>query len=247
MNQTAYRPRIALPLPTSGDPAYNRGNLKDYLSALAAAGADALEVDLSAQELVIRNIAAACDAILLPGSPADVAPELYGQPREEACAPADPAREAADRLLLDAAFAANKPILGICFGVQMLNTYCGGTLLQDLAPVPVNHSAGKSVLVAHSAELLPGSFLAQQAGRTRVDVNSSHHQAIGICAPDLHIVARCPIDGVVEAVEGPAMDRHFVLGVQWHPERTAASDQLSRAIFQALAQRAQAWRAAQSR
>ena len=75
-------------------------------------------------------------------------------------------------------------------------------------------------------------------GYLRLPVNSSHHQAVGIAGHELRVSARCPQDAVIEAVEGPTLANHFVLGVQWHPERTCDSSATSRAIFARLVQEA---------
>ena len=184
-------------------------------------------------------------------------PETYGQLLDEATAPADQPRENLDRLLLEDSFAARRPILGVCFGVQILNVYRGGTLLQDLAIMPINHSAGSSVAVAHSASIAPASLLASIVDPSealpvddflRLPINSSHHQAVGIAGFDLRIAARSTLDGVVEAIEGPYnLDdeaRHFVLGVQWHPERTTNISASSRALFERLAIEASSWKLA---
>jgi putative glutamine amidotransferase len=112
--------------------------------------------------------------------------------------------------------------------------------VQDVAPQPVPHSAGRAVAIAHTASILRGSLLAGivDPGECtlvedypRLPVNSSHHQAVGIAAGDLVISARCPQDGVVEAIESAEPGR-FVLGVQWHPERTFQSSSTSRALFE---------------
>jgi putative glutamine amidotransferase len=143
--------------------------------------------------------------------------------------------------------------------MQGLNVWRTGTLVQDLAPVPVNHKAGRAVLVAHTVVVAPGSLLTQvveasgelhgsgnvtgfaQMIGPRLDVNSSHHQAVGIVGDGLRVVARCPEDGVVEGVEGTAAE-HFVLGVQWHPERTYATSAASRALFARFIAEARAWK-----
>jgi len=122
--------------------------------------------------------------------------------------------------------------------------------VQDLAVVPVNHSAGRAVAVAHSASLAPASLLdsiidiaecAQTGGIPRLPINSSHHQAVGIAGAGLKVSARCPQDGVVEAVEGDS-ESHFVLGVQWHPERSMDSSPSSRELFSRLVDEARRWR-----
>ena len=185
-----------------------------------------------------------CDGILLPGSGADVNPQKYGQDPLEFCAPADSARENVDELLLQDAHNLYKPVLGICFGHQSLNVWRGGTLVQHLTVLPVNHAAGNAVAVAHGAKVTPNSVLGRlltsdeaplDGGYLRLLINSSHHQAIGVPGDGLRVVARCPQDDVIEAVEGGQNSEgsaHFVVGVQWHPERSYLISQASRALFE---------------
>lgn len=255
------KPRIAIPTPTSNDHAYNDLNWSAYADAVSASGGVPVRVELALAARALTDLAYTCAGILLPGSPADVNPAKYGQPRAEATGPADLPRENVDELLLQDAHNLFKPILGICFGAQMLNVWRSGTLVQDLVPVPVNHAAPRGVAVAHSIEVAGGSLLAVTLGRDGVvGVNSSHHQAIGIAGDGLRISARSVLDGVAEAIEGgqavsydePARAKlgqpdpatsshHFVLGVQWHPERTFHSDSASRALFSAFIERTQQW------
>ena len=118
-----------------------------------------------------------------------------------------------------------KPLLGICYGLQALNVWRGGTLLQHLK-TPVNHAAGRTVAEAHFIEVDPKSRLRRFLGlssRMTVPVNSSHHQAVGILGDGLIRAAWSPDDGVVEAAEGH--DDQFLVGVQWHPERIFAESQ----------------------
>jgi putative glutamine amidotransferase len=245
------KPRIAIPHPTSFDLEYNRLNFSSY--TVQASGGEPVEIALDQPRSALVKLAASCDAILLPGSPADVDPARYGQPRDPATAPADGLREAADEILLEDAFAAGKPIFGICFGTQFLNVHCGGTLVQDLSILPVNHGAGRAVIVAHTAAIAPDSFLlasiapeeaAEVDGHLRLPMNSSHHQAVGIAGKGLTVSARCPQDGVVEAIESKGDSGSFVLGVQWHPERTFATSPSSRLLFTRFVQAAAAVRVA---
>ena len=247
------KPKIAIPVPTSSDPAYNRLNFSAYTEAVRSCGGDPVEVPLTLTDREVRQLAAECDGILLPGSPADVDPTLFGQDIDPETAPADIARERVDRALLEEAYRDNKPVLGICFGTQMLNVFRGGTLVQDLAVMPVNHPAGRSVAVAHTAAVADRSLLsgiidmdecAKVDGVVRLPMNSSHHQAVAIPGSDLQVSARCPQDGVVEAIEGPFVGEkpHFVLGVQWHPERTMDSSSTSRALFTRFLDEAGRWR-----
>jgi putative glutamine amidotransferase len=93
------------------------------------------------------------------------------------------------------------------------------------------------VPVAHSVEIEPESRLGEIVQSLSLPVNSSHHQSADLVGDGLRVVARCPQDGIIEAVEGTSPD-HFVLAVQWHPERSAEDDANSRAIFRALTQAA---------
>ncbi len=252
------KPRVAIPVPTSDDAEYNRLNWQAYADCVSAAGAEPVRLVLSLSEKELGDVSRTCQATLLPGSPADVLPSSYGQEVDEASAPPDPARESQDRFLLEQSYATRKPIFCVCFGLQTLNTFRGGTLIQDLSILPVNHSAGRAVAVAHSVSVAPDSVLSSLLGGDEVSggatnflqvpVNSSHHQAVGIAGADLRVVARCPQDGVVEALEGAYRDedglRHFVLGVQWHPERTTELSVTSRKMFLRLTHEAEVWRAA---
>jgi putative glutamine amidotransferase len=182
----------------------------------------------------------------LPGSKFDVDPQRYGEARQPECGEDDPARTAADELLLQDAFNLRKPILAICHGAQTLNVWRNGSLIQDLKTA-VNHSPGREVVEAHDIQIAEGSRLSQilaAAGDAKTQVNSSHHQAVRATGDNLKVSAVSPVDGVIEAVELDAPD-HFVLGVQWHPERTLTQSSASRAIFSEFVRNAKDWKAPQ--
>jgi putative glutamine amidotransferase len=248
------KPRIAIPVPHSTDLDYSERSWPQYAAAVEQAGAEAVRIPLDLSQTQVANLIRTCEGFLLPGSGADVNPQKYGQDAIPACASPDRAREAVDELLLQEAHNLYKPLLCICFGLQTLNVWRGGTLLQDLAVMPVNHAAGKSVAIAHSVAVAPDSLLGslvvpaeapEQDGFLRLPVNSSHHQAIGIAGDGLRISARCPQDSVVEAVEGgqasEGAESHFVLGLQWHPERSTGISPTSRAIFSSFVSEAARW------
>jgi putative glutamine amidotransferase len=254
MTPTLPKPRIAIPVPTSDDLEYNRQSWHQYALAVERSGGEPVAVPLTATAAETTALVGGCQGVLLPGSPADVDPAKYGHDRIEECAPADPAREAVDTQLIEDAYRHRKPLLTICFGTQMLNVWHGGTLVQDLTCMPVNHKAGKTVMTAHFVAVAPDSLLGslllpeeapEKDGFLRLPVNSSHHQAIGEPGEDLRIVGRSIKDGVIEAVEGPtASDEeggHFVLGVQWHPERTLDTGSASSAIFVRFLAEARVW------
>ena len=247
-------PRIAIPLPTSADLEYNRLNWPAFAVAVTASGGEPVECGLDLDEHALAQLAHTCQGFLLPGSPADVNPASYGHARDAASAPSDDCRERTDRFLLQHAEHRGKPVLGVCFGAQMLNVFHGGTLIQDLTVLPVNHAAARSVVAAHTAAVAQGTILATCVtpgeaplvdGCLRLPVNSSHHQAIGIPGAALRVTSRCPQDAVIESVElDPEFAsgaRAFVVGVQWHPERTTESSAASRALFLRLTAEASAW------
>jgi putative glutamine amidotransferase len=244
-----HAPRIAIPEPTSTNPAYNSRSLPQYIQALHSAGAVASVIPLAERPDRVARLLAQVQGVLLPGSPADVDPQTYGKARIPACNQADPARAAVDELLLQDAFNLKKPVLSICYGCQSLNVWRGGSLIQDLAAegkTAINHSPGRTISEAHPVQIAPDSRLASlvplfpRSLGPCLTVNSSHHQALKTVGDNLRVVALSPEDDVIEAVELNSPD-HFVLGIQWHPERTVTTSALSRAIFSSLVRAASAW------
>ena len=243
-------PRIAIPLPHSTNRVYGQRAIPQYERAVALLGGEPVAIPLDGARVEVCRMAESCDGVLLPGSSADVDPARFHQPRSRRSAAADGPREEVDHLLLDDAYAGRKPVLGICYGLQSLNVYRGGSLVQHIPEflppavrAKVNHEAGKKIAVAHSVEIESDSLLAAivcgdsrprlSEGKLSLPVNSSHHQSAEGVGEGLRVVARCPDDGIIEALEGTAPG-HFVLSVQWHPERSVDDDDASRAIFRAL-------------
>jgi putative glutamine amidotransferase len=241
--------RIAIPEPTSSDAAYNARSLPSYIAALQSAGATPIVVPLHERPDRVAKLLSGVQGVLLPGSGFDVDPQKYGAEKIPSCNPADPAREAVDELLLQDSFGMHRPIFAICYGIQSLNVWLNGTLIQDLAAegkTQINHAPGRDVLEAHPIRITPGSLIAGLANGAAEDpVNSSHHQALLVPGNNLRVTAISPVDEVIEAVElessdsGPA---HWVVGVQWHPERTYTTSALSRALFAAFVRAAEGWK-----
>lgn len=231
------KPVIAIPEPHSRRPEYNERVWPQYAAAVEAAGGRALRVPLNKAPHELMAWAMQCHGVLLPGSPADVDPQKYGAAKQKETAAADAERDGIDELLLQDAYNMGKPVLGICYGVQILNVWRSGTLVQHLGEQPVKHDDKKA---RHGVEIEAGSRLAEIAGETRPTVNTSHHQALDVVGDGLRQAARSTADGVIEAVEGtdPAQ---WVLGVQWHPERDFASEEVSRRIFAAFVEAAEKW------
>ncbi len=233
-------PRIAIPEPHAKDSEYSARSWAQYADAIRYAGGEPVMVPLSQSPMRVAQLAASCEGVLLPGSPADINPQKYGEEAIADCNPADHAREAVDELLLQDASNLGKPLLGICYGFQSLNVWRGGTLLQHLATA-VNHAAGRTIAEAHAVEVDAKSRLRRILGlssRTTLAVNSSHHQAVAILGDGLIRVAWSE-DGVVEAAEGHG--DHFLVGVQWHPERIFQQNRSAQGLFQAFVDAAQVW------
>jgi len=229
------KPRIAIPVPNSYAE-YSDRALPDYLNALTGAGAEPVLLALNLSNVEAAQLAKSCDGVLLPGSPADIDPQKYGQQPHPKTAKADPVRDNLDELLLQDAHNMRKPILTICYGTQSLNVWRGGSLVQHIES-PVRHQrpdgVPRGVNIWHAAVVAPDSVLAELTGPGEITVNSSHHQAIDAAGDGLRVVARSPEDGIIEAVEGAASG-HWVLGVQWHPERIFAQSESARRIFDRL-------------
>jgi putative glutamine amidotransferase len=239
--ETKISPRIAIPVPHSGDRDYAERALPQYEQAVRGAGGEPVRIELDQPASQVINQIERCDGVLLPGSKADLDPRKYGAPRHEKTEPADAKRDVVDDLLLQDAYKLHKPVLGICYGLQSLNVFRTGTLVQHIES-PIDHSAGRTVPKAHTVQIELESLLAELVGTSDSDgktvaVNSSHHQSADAVGDGLRVVARCTEDGIIEALEGTAPD-HFVLAVQWHPERSVNEGpelaESAKAIFRAF-------------
>jgi putative glutamine amidotransferase len=224
-SETLIRPRVGIPWRTSEEEAQgNRPRIANYENAVREAGGEPVLIPLADREQQ-RRLIPELDAFLLPGSPADVEPAEYGEVNHGKSAPADLPREEADRAILAHAIAEKKPVLGICYGCQLLNVYLGGTLIQDLRSELGTTTPHRKKDVSpeavedpiHGTSFVPGSRLAAVASGASAEVNSSHHQAIAKPGKNLRVTAHSS-DGIIEGVEWTG-DSNWVMGVQWHPER----------------------------
>ena len=199
-----------------------------YPESLARAGAEVRWIGLEDPEQAVRD-ALACDGLLLPGG-GDMDPKFFGQERIPACGEPNPLRDAAEPLLLRAFLDTDRPVLGICRGIQVMNVVLGGDLYQDIKPfehIPHNDHWGK----IHTVTVRRGTLLSRILGQDTVLVNSQHHQAVDRVAPGL-VLSALSEDGIVEAVEKP--DARFCLGVQWHPEWLSDADPAMQGLFDAF-------------
>ena len=220
--------RIVIAMPRmSTDPEPTVAQSK-YIESLARAGAGMRWVELNDPEQAVQD-ALTCDGLLLPGG-GDMDPKFYGQARIPACGEPNLLRDAAEPLLLRAFLAADKPVLGICRGIQVMNAVLGGDLYQDIKPfehLPHNDHWAK----VHTVTVRRGTLLSRILGQDTVLVNSQHHQAVDRVAPGFTLAALSE-DGIVEAIEKP--DARFCLGVQWHPECLSDADPAMQGLFDAF-------------
>jgi putative glutamine amidotransferase len=215
------RPRIVLTVsasPTAG----NLASRERYVRALRAAGADVIVVEPG------DALPDDADGICFTGG-GDIAPERYGEvDRENVCENVIPERDELELGAARRALDADLPVLGICRGFQVLNVALGGKLAMDVK----GHQAKGDDVIEHRLAAARGSKLAQATSAQTLRVNSRHHQAVtpGQLAPSLR--ATVLHDGLVEAFE--STKHRWVIGVQWHPERTAEVDEAAARIFDAF-------------
>lgn len=219
----------------STEPSLNKKVLSgDYSKAVRRAGG--IPVFLTWKKRHAAFWAAHLDGFLFTGG-GDPDPKYYGQAMLPECNAPNVARDEFELALLKAAVSAGKPVLGICRGEQMLNVALGGTLIQDIpsqrseAAAENHHDEPNRRNPNHPALLVPGTKLRELLGCQELLTNSIHHQAVDVPAPGLRICAVSPA-GIVEGIE--AEDDRFLLGLQWHPEATAAEDPRMQRPFDAL-------------
>lgn len=207
---------------------------QDYLDALRRAGALPvllpLAEDTAAWEEMLRRV----DGLLLSGG-ADLCPASYGEEPLPVCGETAPLRDAEELYLCRRALEMKKPLLAICRGHQVLNCALGGTLYQDIAAQysdSISHPRHDTPRdPVHPVSVTPGSRLAAITGRSALQVNSRHHQAVKDLGRGLTVSARAE-DGLIEAIEYPAAP--FALGVQWHPEALSDRYAEAQALFNAF-------------
>lgn len=204
---------------------YYNQNPSAYAEAVVRAGGLPLLIPIEFPVSQTLNILDRVDGLLLSGGD-DVDYRLYTGEAHPSIEGICVERDQLEIALLKSAIAAEKPVLGICRGTQLINVALGGTLYTHIPAqfdTNINHSTpeenGRDCLV-HDVELDPNSKLGKIIGQKKFSVNSFHHQAIQKAAPVLRVTARAT-DGLIEAVE-LAGASFGVIGVQWHPECLSA-------------------------
>jgi putative glutamine amidotransferase len=180
-----------------------------------------------------RDLLSGLDGLVLQGG-SDVSPESYGETPHRPEWSGDRVRDRYEIDLVRAAIALDRPVLGICRGLQMLNVIFEGTLLQDIAtqcPGFLTHREFERYdQLQHDISIEPNSWLSRMyPGRSRGRVNTVHHQAIKELGPGLEVEARSVPDGLIEAVRYQPtpgeLASPWIYAVQWHPEFQDSADQ----------------------
>lgn len=214
---------------------------QQYLDATLST-ADVLPVVVPSfgDRIDLDSLFAGVDGVLITGSRSNVHPSLYGGEATEANGPYDPARDATTFPLIRAAIERGVPLLAICRGIQELNVALGGSLATEIQEqegiwdhrAPDSTDQDVRFSIRQSVSIKPGSCLAGIFGSGEIMVNSVHRQAVARLGDRLQVEAAAE-DGTIEAVsviDAPA----FAVGVQWHPEYWAKTDDASGRIFRAF-------------
>ena len=203
----------------------------DYILSVIRNGGIPFIIPFNENEEVIKAQMEMIDGLLLSGGQ-DVAPKNYGEEPTPKLGDIFPERDDFEYALLKSALEAKKPVLGICRGSQIINTYFNGSLYQDLSyigkDVLKHNQVNSPSMVTHSVTIDKSSKLFDIFGEEKIRVNSFHHQAVKKVGEGLVMAAKAP-DGIVEAIE--KTDYPFLVAVQWHPEMLQNSVDMMNKLF----------------
>lgn len=206
--------------------------LPGYMLGIEYAGGIPVMLPLTTDKESLHQLAKTFDGFLFTGGH-DISPSLYGAKKSPFCGECSRERDWMEQQLLEFILQLDKPILGICRGIQLLNVVLGGTLYQDLPtehPSSIEHHQQPPYdIPVHTVKLEKNSPLYELLKKDDLSVNSYHHQAVKELSPKLKAMAYSP-DGLIEAVWMP--QTQFVWAVQWHPEFCYRTHHISQQIFE---------------
>ncbi|MCR4990676.1 MAG: gamma-glutamyl-gamma-aminobutyrate hydrolase family protein [Lachnospiraceae bacterium] len=192
--------------------------LPGYMKVIEKCGALPIMLPLCNDKDELDDVYILCDGILFTGGH-DVDPSMYGEKASDKCGIPNALRDTMEAYLLNKALSDDKPVFGICRGIQFFNAFLGGTLYQDLPSEHVSgiehHMEEPYDRAAHKVNVCKGTMLSDIIGEGIHEVNSYHHQAIKDIS-DKVTVSAVSEDGLTEAIE--VNGRRFAMAVQWHPE-----------------------------
>lgn len=217
--------------------------VENYMKSVIMAGGIPVVLPLHVSGNDLKDLASSLDGFLFTGGP-DISPFIYKEETIQACGVVVPERDEMELSLFSIAYKSQKPILGICRGIQVINVCLGGSLYQDLSqftpsysmesdnlftPLPLSHyQKSENHVLSHSVVAEEGSLLHRITSSNEFLVNSFHHQGVKEVAPSLKVSGRSK-DSLIEAIEHP--NYKFLLGVQWHPEHLTAFDANAYQLF----------------
>ncbi len=208
--------------------------LPGYMKVLEYCGALPIMLPLTDNEEELDDAYRLCDGLLLTGGH-DVSPSLYGEDPREYMGAVCALRDRMESHLFAKALEDDKPVLGICRGIQFMNAFLGGDLYQDLDTEydskVEHHMSPPYDRAAHGITVMENTILADIIGAGEHEVNSYHHQAIKKVSDKVMVMAVSE-DSLAEAIS--VKGKRFIVGIQWHPEFSYESDENSRKIVQAF-------------
>lgn len=239
LSKPSHRPRIGLTLdaePPGGFSALPWYAIREnYCAAITRAGG--LPIALPHEVELAGDYVGLLDGLVVTGGAFDVDPSLYGADHRHDTVLTKDRRTAFELAVLEGFLAADRPVLGICGGQQLLNVALGGTLIQhipdEVADCLAHEQPNPRTEPGHEVEVTSDTLLHRLGGGAgTLAVNSAHHQAAGAVGEGV-VISGCASDGVIEAIEMPT--KRFCLGVQWHPEYSisSADDAIFRAMIEA--------------
>ena len=208
--------------------------LPGYMDGISKAGGIPIIFPFLEDEEELSRLIDLCDGLVFTGGQ-DVSPRIYHEEPLEGLIDDCEKRDSMEEIILQRAIAEDKPILGICRGIQFINAALGGTLYQDIPSqhpsATDHHQQAPYELPIHEVRIVEGTPLHECLKVDKLPVNSLHHQAVKTVAPGLTEMAISP-DGIIEALYRP--ESHFLWAVQWHPEFSYLTDESAMKIFKAF-------------
>lgn len=212
-----------------------------YLNGIVAAGGIPVVLPLLDNTKDIAQLVDSCDGLLFPGGQ-DIDPSLYNEETNEHCEATYPPKDTMEAAAFKEAYRRDKPIFGVCRGLQLFNVMMGGSLYQNIQTqypnTAIKHLQETDFAYpTHTIDIVPDSFLAEIAGTHTVRVNTRHHQAVKDIGEHILVTARAK-DGIVEGIE--LTELTFGHAIQWHPEFLWDKRPLELNLFKAFVQASRA-------
>lgn len=208
--------------------------LPNYMKMIENLGHTAVMLPLTTNCKELDKLISLCDGFIISGGQ-DISPSMYNEKKSPLCGDECIKRDEMDSYILAKAIENDIPVLGICRGLQLINTHLNGTLYQDLE-FEFSDSTSHQMIKPydrkwHNVKIVKNSLLYSILNKEEIGVNSYHHQGIKKLGDNLDVMAYAS-DGLVEAIR--LKDKNFIVGVQWHPEFSYHNDENSYLIAKAF-------------